>query len=100
MAFKGKNRITKEEVEHISWLARIHLTEVEKEIFTEQFNKILEYFRIIDEAETRGIPPTYHIIDLKNVYRKDEPGNTLTNDEPLRNAPRKENRFFKSPRMV
>ena len=46
---KISKRITKKEVEHVAWLAKIKLSEDEMNLFTEQFNSILEYFRIIDE---------------------------------------------------
>lgn len=92
--------ITKKDVEHISWLAHIELTEEEKEIFMEQFNKILEFFRKIDEINTEGIPPTFHVLDLTNIFREDEVRESLAKEDALRNAPKKENGFFKSPRIV
>ena len=95
-----KQHISRDEVEHVAWLAHIELTEDEKALFTEQFNRILEYFRKIDEAETGGVPPTYHVLDLVNVYREDKAGEGLPKEKVLGNAPRKEDGFFKSPRMV
>jgi len=96
-----KNKhITKEEVEHIAWLAHIELDEKEKELFTEQFNRILEFFRKIDEVDTRDVPPTFHVLDITDVYREDEVGEPLPKELALMNAPKKENGFFKSPRIV
>lgn len=93
-------RITKKDVEHIAWLAHIELTEDEKETFVEQFNKILEFFREIDEVDTEGVPPTHHVLDLTSVFREDEVVESLPKEEVLKNAPRRENGFFKSPRIV
>jgi len=93
-------QISRREVEHIAWLARIELTDEEKTIFTEQLNEILEYFRKMDSAETEGVPPTYHVLDLANVYREDETHESLTKEEALSNAPKKEKGFFKAPRIV
>ena len=95
-----KQHISKEEVEHIAWLARIELSEEEKELFTEQFNRILAYFKKIDEVDTERIPPTYHVLDLVNVYREDKVSPSLPPKEVLKNAPKKEKRFFKAPRIV
>ncbi len=95
-----KRHITREEVEHVAWLAHIELTEEEKSLFTEQFNRILEFFRQIDEANTENVPPTYHVVNLVNVYRKDEAGEPLPKESVLKNAPRKEDNLFKSPRIV
>ncbi|MEM3955833.1 MAG: Asp-tRNA(Asn)/Glu-tRNA(Gln) amidotransferase subunit GatC [Candidatus Bathyarchaeia archaeon] len=96
----SRERITIKDVEHIAQLAHIELNEEEKEIFVEQFNRILEFFRKIDEVNTEGIPPTYHIIELTNVFREDEVKESLPREEVLRNAPKREEGFFKSPRIV
>ena len=95
-----KNKISREEVEHVAWLAHVEVTEEEKEVFTEQFNRILDFFKKIDEIDTKRVSPTYHVLDLVNVQRADEVRESLPKDEPLKNAPKKEERFFKSPRIV
>lgn len=96
----GKRHISREEVEHVAWLAHIELTEEEKERFTDQFNRILDYFKKVDEADTKDVAPTYHVLDLINIYREDKAKEPLPKDEALKNAPKKEDGFFKSPRIV
>jgi aspartyl-tRNA(Asn)/glutamyl-tRNA(Gln) amidotransferase subunit C len=95
-----RRHLSKQEVEHVAWLAHIELTDKEKTLFTEQFNEILDYFKKIDEIDTEGIEPTYHVLDLKNVYRKDTTKPSLTTKEALKNAPKKEKKFLKAPRIV
>lgn len=92
--------LSKKEVEHIAWLAHIELSEQEKALFTEQFNDILEFFKKIDTVDTKGVEPTYHVLDLKNVYRKDETIPSLPAEEALKNAPKKEKKFIKAPRIT
>jgi aspartyl-tRNA(Asn)/glutamyl-tRNA(Gln) amidotransferase subunit C len=92
--------ITSEDVEHISWLASIKISDEEKEKFVDQFNSILEYFHQLDEVDTEGIEPTYRVLDLANVFRDDISRKSLTPEEALKNAPRRENGYFKSPRIV
>jgi aspartyl-tRNA(Asn)/glutamyl-tRNA(Gln) amidotransferase subunit C len=92
--------ITREDVEHISWLASIKITDEEKDEFVGQFNSILEYFHQLDEVETEGIEPTYRVVDLANVFREDKTSKSLSQEEALKNAPRRENGYFKSPRIV
>jgi len=96
---KGR-RISREEVEHVSWLAHVELSDEEKVIFTKQFNEILGYFEKIDEADTKDVPPTYHVLDLVNIYREDKAKESITKEDALRNAPKKEKGFFKAPRIV
>ena len=93
------NRVPIEEVKHIAELARIELSSQEEILFTKQLNEILDYFSKINEVDTDDVPPTYHVIDLVNVYREDKIQRSLM-DDPLKNAPKKENRYFKSPRIV
>jgi aspartyl-tRNA(Asn)/glutamyl-tRNA(Gln) amidotransferase subunit C len=97
---KVSKRITEQEVEHVAWLAKIELSEEEKKRFTEQFNSILDYFKIVDEAETETIPPTFHPVDLADVLREDIVEPCLSREKALANAPKKEKGFFKSPKII
>ena len=63
--------ITREDVEHISWLASIKIEDEEKDEFVEHFNSILEYFHQLDEVDTEGVEPTYRVVDLANIFRED-----------------------------
>ena len=92
--------LSKKDVEHIAWLAHIELSEKEKTLFTEQFNEILEYFKKIDEVNTENVEPTYHVLNLENVTRKDKTTPSLHIEEALRNAPKKEKKFIRAPRIV
>lgn len=92
--------ISSKDVEHISWLASIKINDDEKVKFVEQFNSILEYFHQLDEVETDGVEPTYRVVDLANVFREDSISKSLTQEQALKNAPKRENGYFKSPRIV
>jgi aspartyl-tRNA(Asn)/glutamyl-tRNA(Gln) amidotransferase subunit C len=92
--------ITREDVEHISWLASIKIEEREKDEFVEQFNSILDYFHQLDEVDTENVEPTYRVVDLENVFREDVACESLSQEESLRNAPRRQEGYFKSPRIV
>ncbi|MDH7596910.1 MAG: Asp-tRNA(Asn)/Glu-tRNA(Gln) amidotransferase subunit GatC [Methanothrix sp.] len=92
--------ITIKDVEHISWLASIRVSEEEREELVAQFNTILDYFQQLDEVDTEGVEPTYRVVDLANVFREDVPGESLSQEEALRNAPRREEGYFRSPRIV
>jgi aspartyl-tRNA(Asn)/glutamyl-tRNA(Gln) amidotransferase subunit C len=92
--------ITMEDVEHISWLASINIADQEKEEFVDQLGSVLEYFQQLDEVDTKDVEPTYRVVDLANIFRDDIPGESLDQEESLSNAPRKEDGYFKSPRIV
>ena len=92
--------ITREDVEHISWLASIKIEDEEKDRLVEQFNSILEYFHQLDEVDTENVQPTYRVVDLANIFREDEACPSISLDQAIQNAPRREDGYFKSPRIV
>jgi aspartyl-tRNA(Asn)/glutamyl-tRNA(Gln) amidotransferase subunit C len=96
----GSERLTKESVAHLAWLARIELSDQEQQRFTAQLNTILEHFAMIDHVDTRDVRPTFHTFDLVNVMRDDDVEPCLTMEEALQNAPRREQGYFKAPRIV
>lgn len=99
MTPERKRMITPEEVEHIGWLARIKLTGEEKEQYAEQMNDILDYFGKIDEIKT-DVEPTYHVLELHNVFRDDVSFSSLEHAAALANAPNEKDGFFKAPRIM
>lgn len=92
--------ISKKEVEHVALLARLALTEEEKERFTKQLQQILEHAGKIKQLNTAKIPPTSHVLPLKNVFREDKSRQYLSQEEALKNAPKKEDGSFVVPKIV
>lgn len=92
--------IARDEVEHVAWLARLELSEEEKDKFSQQLGRILEHAERIKSVDTSGVEPTSHVLPLKNVMRADEVSPGLTQEEALSNAPRREGGYFVVPRIV
>ncbi|MCS7229185.1 MAG: Asp-tRNA(Asn)/Glu-tRNA(Gln) amidotransferase subunit GatC [Candidatus Kryptonium sp.] len=92
--------ITIKDVEYIAKLARLEFKEEEKEKFTEQFNRILEYIDKLNELDTTNVEPLYHVIDLKNVFRDDIVKESYPREEILKNAPARTEFFFKVPKVI
>ncbi|MFH1327499.1 MAG: Asp-tRNA(Asn)/Glu-tRNA(Gln) amidotransferase subunit GatC [Candidatus Bathyarchaeota archaeon] len=93
-------RLSKEQVEHVAWLARIHLSEEEKELFTKQLNDILNYFNKINELNTEDVPLTYQLTDMSDIFRSDKVTSSLTSEKATQNAPKTKEGYFKSPKIV
>jgi aspartyl-tRNA(Asn)/glutamyl-tRNA(Gln) amidotransferase subunit C len=91
--------ITERDVLHVANLAKIELKPEEVAKFKEEFAKILEYFNLLDEVE-EDVEPTYHVLPLKNVFRKDEPSKPMSRDEVLMNAKHVEDGYFKGPKIM
>lgn len=93
-------KINKPEVVHVAKLARLSFTEEEIELFTEQLNQILLYMEKLNELDTTEVKPTYHALDLTNVFREDEVKPSLDTKKVLANAPQADKDMFVVPRVI
>ena len=91
--------IEEKDVEHVANLARIALTPQERKASIKEFTSIIELFEKLDDIE-EDIEPTFHVLPIENVFRDDEAGECMTIEEALANAPRKEDGYFRGPRIV
>ncbi len=94
-----KEMITKEQVEHVAKLARLELTEDEKELYTKQLSKILDYIDQLNEVNTDGVEPMTQPIPTVNVMREDIIKKQFERTEMLKNAPHEEYGFFRVPKI-
>ncbi len=92
--------ISKEEVLHVAHLARLEFSEEELERFTTELSRILEYMNKLSELDTSSVEPMYHAIELENVFRKDVVRESFTEEEILKNAPRKKESYFVVPKVI
>ncbi len=92
--------ITKEQVLHVSKLARINLSEQETEKFEKDLTAILEAFESLDSVDTEGVKPSFHPIDVRNGMREDVESRTCTPEELLESSKEKEDNYIKGPRVV
>ncbi|MRG87412.1 Asp-tRNA(Asn)/Glu-tRNA(Gln) amidotransferase subunit GatC [Salinibacillus xinjiangensis] len=92
--------ISKDQVKHVANLARLAVTEEEAEKLTEELGSIIKFAEQLNELDTENVKPTTHVLDLKNVLRKDEPKEWLTQEEALKNAPDKKDGQFRVPSIL
>jgi aspartyl-tRNA(Asn)/glutamyl-tRNA(Gln) amidotransferase subunit C len=88
------------DVEHVAKLARLELTDAEKQQITGQLNAILKYAEKLNELDTESIEPTSHVMALTNVMREDEPRPSWPIEDVMKNAPEEENGQFKVPAVL
>jgi len=92
--------VTKKDVEKIAELAKLKFSEQELESFTHQMNEILNYMEKLNELDTENVEPLSHPVEQTNVFREDELKPSLTTEEALKNAPAKDERYFKVPKVI
>jgi aspartyl-tRNA(Asn)/glutamyl-tRNA(Gln) amidotransferase subunit C len=88
------------DVDHVARLARLALTDEERERFSQQLVHILEHAERVREVAAEDVPPTSHPVPLSNVLRDDTPRPSLTQEEALAGAPDVEQNRFKVPRII
>jgi aspartyl-tRNA(Asn)/glutamyl-tRNA(Gln) amidotransferase subunit C len=93
-------RLTRADVEHVAQLARLELTEDEKDGFAEQLGVILDHAAEVAALDTHDVEPTAHPLPLVNVLRPDVPRAGLDRDEVLAMAPATEDGRFRVPRIL
>jgi aspartyl-tRNA(Asn)/glutamyl-tRNA(Gln) amidotransferase subunit C len=93
-------KLTLEEVEHIADLARLRLSEAEKERYGEQLSDILDYATRLQAVDTSGISPTSSMLPARSTLRADEPRPGLSLQDALGNAPEIEKDQFRVPPVL
>ena len=92
--------LTAKDVDHVAKLARLEITEAERERYTVQLNAILEHADGLAKADVSGVQPTAHILPLKNVWREDIVKPSLPREDVLANAPDKSKGSFRVPKIL
>lgn len=89
--------LTQKEIEHIAGLARIKLTEKEKDRTTKELGAILGYIDKLKEVKTEGVEPIAHITGLTDVFRNDEPSDLgrVGPEKLLEGAPARQDNYVK-----
>ena len=87
-------------VDHVARLARLALSEEERERMSAELTVILEHAEKIQALDLDDVEPTAHAVPLENVARPDEVTPSLSTEDALANAPEVEDGRFKVPRIV
>lgn len=92
--------LTLSEVEHIAILARLELTDAEKEKYRLQLSSILDYVAMLQELDTSEIAPTASVGAARGELRPDTPGMVLPTSDLLIDAPDTRNAQFRVPPVM
>ncbi len=79
--------ISRQDVEKVSLLARLDLTDEELARMTEQLSQIVAYVDQLSEVDTTAVEPMAHAIEIVNRFREDQVASSLPREEALANAP-------------
>src|SRR3990172_8070071 len=92
--------LSREDVEHIALLARLHLTDEEKERYRQQLSNILDHISKLQQLDTSKVQPMSSVVVEQSRLREDVPGPAMPREDLLRNAPETTDDQFRVPPVL
>lgn len=92
--------INDEIVDKISRLTKLSFSKEDKKNIKQDMNKMLSFIDKLNELDTEGVEPLIHMSEEVNILRKDESFVSISQEEALRNSPKKDSTYFKIPKVL
>lgn len=92
------NTITDETMEYVGILAKLELSEQEKEQAKADMSRMLDYIDKLNELDTNDVGPMSHVFPVTNVFREDIITNPDGKEDALLNAPDQKEGMYKVPK--
>jgi aspartyl-tRNA(Asn)/glutamyl-tRNA(Gln) amidotransferase subunit C len=92
--------LSRKDVEHVAYLARLGLTDEELARLEGQLNHIVDQYAVLAQLDTDHIAPTAQTIEVENILREDVPRPGLSTEEALANAPNRSGDWFVVPPIL
>ncbi|MHA6249136.1 Asp-tRNA(Asn)/Glu-tRNA(Gln) amidotransferase subunit GatC [Pontibacter sp. CAU 1760] len=87
-------------IKKLAHLARLEFNEEKEQEMLQDLNKILNWMDKLRELDTTSVEPLTHMTEEVNVLRDDVAMNTVTHEEALLNAPKKDSDYFRVPKVL
>ena len=94
------NKISDETIEYVGILAKLELSDEEKEQAKKDMETMLDYIDTLNELDTEGIEPMSHVFPVNNVFREDVVTNGDGSSDTLANTPLMKEQSFKVPKTI
>lgn len=92
--------IKDELIDHIADLARLSFEGEERSAIKKDLNNIIDFMDKLNAVDTENVEPLVFMSTEINVLREDIPAQTITHEEALRNAPKKDSDYFRIPKVL
>ena len=92
--------ITTEEVKHVAALARLEFNEEDIQQFAHQLARIIDYIGKLNELDTTDVPPTSHVLPIRNIVKADAAKPSNPRDDFLEGAPSAQEGYFEVPKVI
>ena len=94
------NVISDETIEYVGILAKLELSDAEKEAAKKDMASMLDYIDMLNELDTTGVEPMSHVFPVHNVFREDVVTNGDDRENMLANAPEERDGQYQVPKTV
>lgn len=92
--------VNDELLDHIAHLARLSFEGEERSAIKQDMKNITDFMNKLEELDTSDVEPLKFMLDEVNVLREDIPRATITHEEALKNAPKKDSDYFRIPKVL
>ena len=92
--------LTRADVDKVSLLGRLLLSDAELDTMTTQLTRVVGYVEQLSEVNTESVQPMAHAVEMHNVFRDDALGESLPRDEALANAPKRDSECYRVPAVL
>jgi aspartyl-tRNA(Asn)/glutamyl-tRNA(Gln) amidotransferase subunit C len=93
-------KITDEVIDHIAHLARLEFEGDKKQMIKGDMERIITFMEKLQEVNTDNVEPLIFMSDEVNVLREDVAKETITQEQALLNAPKKDSDYFRIPKVL
>ena len=94
------NIISDETMEYVGILAKLELSDAEKEAAKRDMGRMLDYIDKLNELDTSGVEPMSHVFPVSNVFREDVVENGDERETMLAHAPKGTDGMYQVPKTV
>ena len=92
------NIISDETIEYVGILAKLSLSDEEKEAAKKDMASMLDYIDKLSELDTSDVEPMSHVFDVQNVFREDVVTNGDDSQAMLSNSPEQKDNMYLVPK--
>lgn len=92
--------VSNEDVLHIANLSKLYVSDDKLEKYTKDLSNVVDLANSLSEVNIENVKPTNHILDIKNVFRKDEMSQSYNREDILKNAPEAQGGCVSVPKVV
>jgi aspartyl-tRNA(Asn)/glutamyl-tRNA(Gln) amidotransferase subunit C len=92
--------LSRQDVEKVSLLGRLRLSDDELDRMTAQLGQIVAYVEQLSELDTHDVEPMAHAVEIFNVFAEDATRPSLPREQMLANAPKRDEECYRVPAVL